>query len=113
MEGTKMTPELRDPVKSSMQELSTDVLLSIWRVNDRHNYTSAAFAAIADSPHSTKLTLGGLSATNVVITGIKMPFWSMVEFMVRWTFASAVAAILVGVPFFIVYVLLVGLRLIG
>jgi hypothetical protein len=33
---------------------------------------------------------------NVIITDIKMPFFSMVTFMIKWVFAIIPAAIIVG-----------------
>jgi hypothetical protein len=36
---------------------------------------------------------------NVVITDIKMPFFSMVVFMVKWALASLPAVIIIGIIF--------------
>ncbi|HDN26438.1 MAG TPA: hypothetical protein ENG03_04975 [Thioploca sp.] len=36
---------------------------------------------------------------NVVITDIKMPFFSMVVFMVKWALASIPAVIVIGIIF--------------
>lgn len=42
----------------------------------------------------------------VVITNIKMPFWSMVVFMVKWTLASIPAIIILSfVAFFILSII--------
>jgi hypothetical protein len=93
-----------------MQGKTTEELLAAWRANDRNYFTDDAFAAIADllgergvavpaqaeSPQFTGLTLGGSSATNVVITDIRVPFWSMVDFMVKWAIASIPAAIILA-----------------
>ncbi|NTV60985.1 MAG: hypothetical protein HGA77_06730 [Chlorobiaceae bacterium] len=36
-------------------------------------------------------------ARRVVVTDIRMPFWSMVTFMVKWSFASIPAIILLSI----------------
>jgi vacuolar-type H+-ATPase subunit I/STV1 len=36
---------------------------------------------------------------NVVITDIKMPFFSMITFMVKWALASIPAVIIIGIIF--------------
>ena len=46
--------------------------------------------------------------TPVVITDIDMPFGSMVKFMVKWTFATIPAAIIVGLIFLAVYLWYAG-----
>ena len=33
----------------------------------------------------------------VVVTNVKMPFWSMVTFMIKWSFAAIPAAIILAV----------------
>jgi len=47
---------------------------------------------------------------NVVITNIKMPFFSMVVFMLKWVFAAIPALILIGI---ISALLFVGFDMLG
>ena len=44
----------------------------------------------------------------IKITDIDMPFGSMVTFIFKWTFASIVATILVGLVLIIPYFLFIG-----
>jgi len=46
---------------------------------------------------------------NVVITDIKMPFFSMITFMVKWALASIPAVIIIGIIF---GALLMGLNMV-
>lgn len=44
----------------------------------------------------------------VVVTDIRMPFWSMVVFMVKWAIASIPALFILGVIWMLVWMLLGG-----
>ncbi|MEL0629777.1 hypothetical protein [Psychromonas aquatilis] len=46
---------------------------------------------------------------NVIVRDIKMPFWSMVEFMVKWAIASIPALIILLVVFSLISKILQGL----
>lgn len=56
-----------------------------------------------------KLTVGnagnGGSSNEVVLTNIKMPFFSMVAFMIKWSIASIPAFIILFIIFFVVKVI--------
>jgi hypothetical protein len=43
--------------------------------------------------------------TEVVVTGIQMPFWSVVAFMIKWAVASIPAAIVLITIFFLLWFL--------
>ena len=45
----------------------------------------------------------------VVVTDVKMPFWSMVVFMVKLALASIPAAIILAIVYFIIAAILGGL----
>jgi len=44
----------------------------------------------------------------VVVTDIRMPFWSMVWFMVKWVIASIPAFIILAIIFWLVVAVLAG-----
>jgi hypothetical protein len=44
----------------------------------------------------------------VVVTEIRMPFWSMVWFMVKWVIASIPAFIILAIIFWLVVAVLAG-----
>jgi|TARA_B100000315_G_scaffold174691_1_gene163101 DNA-directed RNA polymerase subunit M/transcription elongation factor TFIIS len=52
-------------------------------------------------------------AREVVIEDIRMPFWSMVVFMVKWAFASIPAMIIIAIVLSLCFSVLVGLGLIS
>ena len=53
-----------------------------------------------------------MNDTKVKIVDIDMPFWSMVNFIFKWTFASIVATIgvvlVLTIPYFLVWVWIVS-----
>lgn len=51
----------------------------------------------------------GKAEDGIVIKDIKMPFWSMVVFMVKWVVASIPALIILTLIAFFVFILLAGL----
>jgi hypothetical protein len=92
--------KLKDQIKSSMQERPTDELLVIWTANNQAAYSADAFEAIAevlrnrgvDLPSQRKSepedTKAEAVASEIIVTDIRMPFMSMVVFMVKWAIAS-------------------------
>jgi|WetSurMetagenome_2_1015567.scaffolds.fasta_scaffold246647_2 hypothetical protein len=50
-----------------------------------------------------------LDDRRVVVTDIRMPFWSMVTFMVKWAFASIPAIIILSCIFGIIMAVLAAL----
>jgi len=46
--------------------------------------------------------------TEVVITNVKMPFWSMVRFMVKWSIASIPAVIILAIIAGVIFIGLIA-----
>ena len=114
-----MTTSLKDRIRSTMKDKSTEELLGIWRANDRSTYSAGAFDAIADElrergvevplqPQTGRHPDHGATAIDVVVTDIRMPFTSMVAFMVKWAIASIPAAIVLIVAAMTIVALLGG-----
>jgi hypothetical protein len=93
--------------QASYQDKPTEELLDIWRKNDRSIYRDEVFEAIrqilidrkCDLPSQDQLSIAvaqSEKASSVVITGIDVPFWDLVFFMVKWTVASVPAMIIIG-----------------
>lgn len=49
------------------------------------------------------------NSTRVVVTDIRMPFWSMVVFMVKWAIAAIPAMIILIIFWFIIMALFSGM----
>jgi hypothetical protein len=49
------------------------------------------------------------NAERVVVTDVKMPFWSMVVFMVKWAIASIPAFFILAIIWFLVAALFSGI----
>jgi hypothetical protein len=113
---------MKDQIKSKMKEKDTEELLGIWRANDRSTYSADAFDAVAevlrergvDAPLQPQTCQPvrhldqGVVATDVVVTDIRMPFTSMVVFMVKWAIASIPAVIILTMLAVIIFTLLEG-----
>ena len=54
--------------------------------------------------------LDRLLGQDVIVTDVRMPFWSMVVFMVKWSLASIPALIILTIFFGIIFIIF---RLIG
>jgi len=46
--------------------------------------------------------------TEVVVTNVKMPFWSMVRFMVKWSIASIPAVIILAIIAGVIFIGLIA-----
>lgn len=99
------------------EDKPTEELLDIWRKNDRAEYRPEVFAAIREILTDRKCALpeqeqSAMSAdqsrvvSNVVISGIEVPFWDLVFFMVKWTVASIPALVIIGLLFLPLWLLL-------
>jgi hypothetical protein len=42
------------------------------------------------------------SKQQVVVTDVRIPFWSMVTLMIKWAFASIPAAIVIAIIYFVI-----------
>jgi len=97
--NTKDITELRDVFKAKPSE----ELLNIWSQNDRQAWRVEAFEAIRQilaergvtipSQHD-HIPLTSVEPQRVVVTDIRMGFWSMVIFMVKWVIAAIPAFII-------------------
>jgi len=55
----------------------------------------------------------GENGKNVVVTDIRMPFWSMVVFMVKWAIAAIPALVILTGIWWITVALLGGMGMMG
>lgn len=49
-----------------------------------------------------------MDRTEVVVTNVKMPFWSMVRFMVKWSIASIPAVIILAIIAGVIFIGLIA-----
>jgi hypothetical protein len=56
--------------------------------------------------------MGTETSAHVVVTDIRMPFWSMVVFMIKWAIAAIPALIILAVPGGVAAALLSGFGII-
>jgi hypothetical protein len=120
-----------EQIKTSLAAKTTEKLRAALERHDKSEYTDQAFEAMrqiltergidaslagVETPQRNPLT-GEVSASpsrtnvirDVVVTDIKMPFGSMVVFMVKWAIASIPALIILFLLAALVSAILVGL----
>jgi len=91
LEGSKSWPMLKDvfPVKT-------------WNASSRS-------PATAVRSWGSLLTLGGSQGTEVTLVGFNIPFWHLVIFLIKFSFAAFLAALVCAVPYFLFWTLIIGM----
>ena len=115
--------ESLDSIYQKMKEYSTEELRAIWNEGDTGQWTPSTLEIVSlilrDRGVAPGVSQGFLSAPAprsselppaVRAVDIRMPFSSMVVFMIKWMFASIPALVILSL---LVVGILVGLRAIG
>jgi hypothetical protein len=108
-----MAETSRDQIRTRIQAKRNAELLAIIRTDDRQSYTDEALDVIAEELRRRGVDLAGetrapfssmgqaedgtAGSRSVIVTDIRMPFGSMVAFMIKWAIASIPAAVLLAV----------------